>query len=115
MIDFSLPAARSVEMTLHRRRLFVTDQGWMGLARSEVAEGDAIFILAGGPTPFILKPTSSGYADGKVGTESPPGQLYKLVSECHIHGIMDGEILNETLKISERGPDRFPIETILLE
>lgn len=114
-INFSLPAARSVEMTLHRRRLFVTDQGWMGLARSDVAEGDAIFILAGGPTPFILKPTSSGYAGGKVGTESPPGQLYKLVSECYIHGIMDGEILNETLKISERGPDRFPIETILLE
>src|SRR4051794_17512137 len=79
----------SVEMTLHRRRLFVTDQGWMGLARSDVAEGDAIFILAGGPTPFILKPTSSGYAGGKVGMESPPGQLYTLLSDCYIHGIMD--------------------------
>jgi hypothetical protein len=58
----------------------------MGLARSDVAEGDIMFVLADGPTPFILKPTSNGYAGGKVRAESLPGQLYKLVSECCIHG-----------------------------
>jgi hypothetical protein len=43
------------------RRLFITVQGYMGLAPPTAREGDLVCVLLGGDVPFILRPSNSNY------------------------------------------------------
>ncbi|KAF3005261.1 hypothetical protein E8E14_006012 [Neopestalotiopsis sp. 37M] len=63
-----------------RRRLFVTDQGYIGLGADELRKGDRICLLLGGDSPLILRDTALSYQ--------------KLVGEAYVHGIMHGEFLS---------------------
>jgi len=65
-----------ISMALHNRGMFLSSEGYMGLARFDVIEGDKICILHGGHVPFILREESHYY-------------LFK--GECYVHGLMDGE------------------------
>jgi hypothetical protein len=64
------------------RRYLRTGNGFVGLVPYDTKEGDIIVILYGGPVPYVLRPKPSG--------------SYILVGECYIHGIMHGEMLNDT-------------------
>ena len=44
------------------RRLFITVQGYMGLAPPTAREGDLVCVLLGGDVPFILRPSNSNYS-----------------------------------------------------
>ncbi|KAL9073037.1 MAG: hypothetical protein Q9157_004894 [Trypethelium eluteriae] len=70
------------------RRLVGTQNGRVGLAVAAVKEGDAIFVLKGCGMPMVLRPTISG--------------RWTLVGECYVHGIMNGEVLEDL----ERGRAR---------
>lgn len=60
------------------RSFFKSSRGYYGLG-PEVAEvGDVICILFGSSVPFVLRPNGTS------------GQ-WKLVGECYVHGIMNGE------------------------
>ncbi|KAF8857796.1 hypothetical protein BDZ45DRAFT_674423 [Acephala macrosclerotiorum] len=61
------------------RRFFITENGYMGLGRPEV--GDEVWVLFGGDTPFVLRPSTSD-----------PG-CHLLVGDCYVHGLMDGEAM----------------------
>jgi len=61
---------------LHSRGIFLSKQGYMGLARYDVREGDKICLLHGGQVLFILRPVEENH-------------VFK--GECHVHGLMDGE------------------------
>jgi hypothetical protein len=50
--------------------------GYAGLVPGSAKVGDAICLLDGGCVPFVLRKSDTGY---------------RLVGECYIHGIMDGE------------------------
>ena len=63
------------------RRFFITKDGRMGMAHSDVEEGDLICVLFGGHVPFVLR---------KSGPER-----FTFISECYIHGIMDGEAMKD--------------------
>jgi hypothetical protein len=65
-----------IRQAVHSRRLFLSAQGYMGLARYDAIEGDKICILHGGQIPFILR---------------QEGQFHRFKGECYIHGVMDGE------------------------
>lgn len=43
------------------RRLFITTQGYIGLAPEAAREGDFVCVLLGGDVPFILRPSNSNY------------------------------------------------------
>ncbi|PMD28931.1 hypothetical protein L207DRAFT_380461, partial [Hyaloscypha variabilis F] len=62
------------------RKLFTTVQGYMGLAPSTAREGDLVCVLLGGDVPFILRPSKSNYS---------------LIGESYVHGIMDGEKIQD--------------------
>ncbi|KAE9378296.1 hypothetical protein N431DRAFT_435446 [Stipitochalara longipes BDJ] len=66
------------------RRFFVTKKGYFGIGPAELAEGDQIYILAGGKVPLVLRPLS----------ESQPN-TFELVGDCYTHGVMDGEAVTE--------------------
>jgi len=65
------------------RRLFVTRRGYIGLGPWNAQVEDAVCVLKGGKTPFLLR--------GKEG-EKDEG-VYELVGEAYVHGLMGGEFM----------------------
>ncbi|KAL8991679.1 MAG: hypothetical protein Q9169_007753 [Polycauliona sp. 2 TL-2023] len=62
---------------------FVTDTGYIGVGSSRITLGDELHLVQGSDTPFVLRKT-----DGR----------YELVSEAYVHGIMDGELVDDNTK-----------------
>ncbi|CAG8960313.1 hypothetical protein HYFRA_00012387 [Hymenoscyphus fraxineus] len=77
----------------HARKLFRTENGYLGMGPLGMQKGDRAFVLAGADVPFILRedPAVSG--------------MFKTLGEAYVHGIMFGEAL---------GRDGFLWEDILL-
>jgi hypothetical protein len=65
---------------LFRRMFFTTDSGHMGMGSPNMQIGDEICVLFGGTILFILRPV---------------GEYYKLVGECYVHGLMQGEAMEQ--------------------
>ncbi|PSN58620.1 hypothetical protein BS50DRAFT_474289, partial [Corynespora cassiicola Philippines] len=63
------------------RTLIRTRTGYLGLAPEAILRGDFVVILLGCRYLIVLRPRNDN--------------LYHVVGECYIHGIMDGEILNK--------------------
>jgi hypothetical protein len=64
------------------RRFFVTHKGYMGLGPRSMQPGDEVFIFSGADVPFVLRKSVL--------------EEHRLVGEAYVHGIMDGEVLNDT-------------------
>ena len=60
------------------RKIFCTDNGYIGLAPAAAQEGDQVCILYGGPVPFMLR------------QEKTQG-VHTIVGECFALGLMHGE------------------------
>lgn len=75
---------------MFKRRPFVSEQGYVGLAPSHVEPGDVIVIIYGAIVPFIVRNWINGQS--------------QFVGEAYVHGIMDGEYI-------EKNP---PTETFIL-
>jgi hypothetical protein len=58
------------------RRLFVTDNGYVGLAPMRTRENDIVCVLYGCSVPVVLR---------------EEGDEYVFIGECFVHGLMDGE------------------------
>jgi hypothetical protein len=86
-IRMDQPSTAGLDMSLHdcmvgsvlNRAFFITVDGYMGLGSPDV--GDEIWVLFGGDTPFILRPSVSD-----------PG-CHQLIGSCYVHGLMDGEAM----------------------
>jgi hypothetical protein len=65
------------------RRVCITKKGYLGLVPDYSEKGDIIAVVVGAQTPFVLRPAD----------QAAEGNKYRLVGECYIHGIMDGEAL----------------------
>lgn len=78
---------RAVSNAAVDRRFFVTRKGYMGLGSHSTRPGDIIAVLSGGKTPYVLR--KSGRA------------LHRFLGECYVHGIMDGEALEELGQLME--------------
>jgi len=62
--------------------MLITERGYLGFGQEGSQAGDVICILAGGETPFMLR--QSPAHEGRL----------QFLSECYVHGVMDGEVLN---------------------
>lgn len=62
-----------------KRRLFVTDRGYMGFGPQSIASGDAIFVFPGCSVPLILRKIDEHYVHQ---------------GECFVLGLMDGEAID---------------------
>lgn len=70
-----------VHTRCHFRRLAETRKEYLALVDFHVREDDEIFLLYGGSVPYVLRPV-----DDK----------YYFVGECYVHGIMDGEAVEDS-------------------
>lgn len=70
--------SREATLVSRYRRFAVTSsKGYYILGPEALREGDAIVVLRGGRTPFVLRGTGEG--------------RWRLLGECYVHGIMNGE------------------------
>ncbi|KAG8165216.1 hypothetical protein KVR01_005491 [Diaporthe batatas] len=98
-VDFAITSA------IKGRRLFTTEKGYLGLGPAAMAEGDLVQIMAGGHTPFVTRRIDKHKAIDIPGVGKQ--DCLSLIGDCYVHGIMDGEALND-------GGIRFFQETIWL-
>jgi hypothetical protein len=79
----------TVENGCINRRFFVTEKGRFGLGPWNVKRGDAVCILLGGKTPFILRRCKdSTFETRRVLGSRPLERCYKLVGEAFVDGLM---------------------------
>jgi hypothetical protein len=68
----------SIRNVSDSRRLFVTNNGYMGLGPTYIEVGDLICVLFGCSVPLILRKQND---------------FYTVLGECFVLGLMDGEIM----------------------
>jgi hypothetical protein len=68
-------------------RLFVTMDGYVGLAARDTQAGDMVAVFNGCHMPYVVRSVKLEY-DGSVIAE---GGL-QVIGPCYVHGIMNGEI-----------------------
>ena len=74
---------QSMAKVMLERRLFITKKGYIGAAPLSSQVGDVVYVLAGGHVPFVLRKKPGGQK----------GAPLRLVGECYVHGLMQGEAL----------------------
>ena len=73
---------------ISERKLCVTRKGYVGLVPDDATEGDVICVVVGGDVPFVLRRCDD--------------DVYRLLGDCYVHGIMEGEALEaEDSKIQD--------------
>jgi hypothetical protein len=106
-----------------RRRLFLTINGFLGLAPDNVEEGGIICVLSGGDLPFLLRPyrpyrpQTSDENDDSFQPQSSQGveeNHYLLVGECYVQNLMQGEAF-QALNYDKRFTGQVPTDLIVQE
>ncbi|EXA46594.1 hypothetical protein FOQG_10985 [Fusarium oxysporum f. sp. raphani 54005] len=64
-----------------QRRVFLTDEGHLGLALCSAFEPDSVWVVSSCPVPLVLRPRADG--------------TYQLVGDSYVHGIMKGEAVKD--------------------
>ncbi|KAK2768178.1 hypothetical protein FQN54_000030 [Arachnomyces sp. PD_36] len=77
--DHSFFAAMS--MRYANRRLYITNEKYIGLGPISLKAGDSVWIIPGAGGPFVLRPCGG---DGE-------GGRFLLIGETYVHGVMNGE------------------------
>jgi hypothetical protein len=88
--DFKIGMLRIVRGS----KLFITQSKRIGLTSLSTEIGDEAWVVRGGQVPFLLRRRNAG--------DSPD---YMLVSDCFVHGCMDGELADGL----ERNPTQIRI------
>ncbi|KAF5611714.1 heterokaryon incompatibility (het-6OR allele) [Fusarium subglutinans] len=60
-----------------QRRVFLTDEGHIGLGFSSALEGDSVWVVSACPVPLVMRPRADG--------------TYQIIGDSYVHGIMEGE------------------------
>lgn len=79
-------ALARVEYTLWSRRVITTEKGYIGKASRPVERGDVVVVLWGCSVPLLLR---NCFVNGQG------KNVYRIVGECYIQGIMDGEVVQQ--------------------
>ncbi|KAL8967936.1 MAG: hypothetical protein Q9197_005150 [Variospora fuerteventurae] len=78
-----------------RKRVFVTEDGDLGLAYEAIREGDKVGVLLGSRTPTVLR-----------AVEDDDGQ-WRFVAQCYLDGWMRGEVHEGRREWTEEGVESF--------
>jgi heterokaryon incompatibility protein (HET) len=65
----------------HKRCFFITQSGFIGVGPHGSKKGDHVVVIYGASVPFVLREKEE--------------QIYHLVGQCYVHGIMQGEALKD--------------------
>lgn len=81
-------------LSLHKRRIFLTEQGFVGKGPKSLQPGDQIWIFAGSRVPLILRKSGRRpkKQSARIGPKEPNETwTYELVGHAYADGIMHGE------------------------
>jgi len=95
--SFSTIHQQFERMTHAGRNFCTTKAGRLGWASKRAMEGDIVALLYGSVVPILLRPRQ----DGK----------YQCLEACYIHGIMDGEVVEEEMIANGISEDEMEDET----
>jgi hypothetical protein len=62
------------------RMMMTTKKGYVDFVPKRSRAGDLVFVLMGSDVPLVLRRCEEG--------------MYRLVGECYVHGIMEGEAMD---------------------
>ncbi|KHN94726.1 Ankyrin and HET domain protein [Metarhizium album ARSEF 1941] len=79
--------ASAVGLVANNRAFFWTADCLIGLVPLSTQENDIVVIVHGCDVPFVVRPS------GREG-------CYRLVGECYVHGVMNGEMMTDVAKNS---------------
>ncbi|UKZ78188.1 hypothetical protein TrVFT333_005923 [Trichoderma virens FT-333] len=79
----TLPAG--IEKYALGRKFFITRKGYFGLGPQQSEPGDRVAVIFGSGVPFVIRKCVT--AAGK--------QAWRIVGECYVHGIMQGEVIQK--------------------
>ncbi|CAJ2513527.1 Uu.00g016460.m01.CDS01 [Anthostomella pinea] len=79
--------------TCYNRRLFITASGRLGLGPQNSRAGDLIAVFLGERFPYVVRPVDGDPC--KEGDENSHEQGYRMLEHCYVHGIMNGEAVQE--------------------
>jgi hypothetical protein len=74
--------SKTIGQIIEYKDMFLSTQGYLGLSQEGFQVGDVVCIFLGGEVPFLLRESMS-----------PNGGRFQFLSECYVHGVMDGEAL----------------------
>ncbi|KAL8336919.1 hypothetical protein RB601_008427 [Gaeumannomyces tritici] len=76
--------------TRNRRFAITASKGSYVIGPGEMLPGDVVVALYGGTTPFILRRVGG---ETEIGEEKEEDATWKLIGECYVYGVVDGEAL----------------------
>ncbi|KAH0533891.1 hypothetical protein FGG08_007490 [Glutinoglossum americanum] len=76
---------RVFQQTGSKRKFFITEQGRMGIGPPCMEATDLVYLLFGGRSLYVLRPTTN--LDGHL-----------FLGECYVHGLMSGEVMQQYKK-----------------
>lgn len=87
------------EMTriMHHRRLLLTRNGYCCVGPRDTNPEDLVVVITGLRMPLILRERSNG-------------TTYELIGPAYVHGIMEGEFVEETQKSENEQPEIFYVD-----
>jgi len=106
---------RAMQTSTIRRSFFTTHNGMRGLGPMSMRNGDFIYVLPGGKTPFVLRSTVAHYGFSSSGYMK---KAFRLVGDCFLYGAMDGEFgfpENSALEKGSLPDDLFQLASKLLQ
>ncbi len=81
---------RMLRINTHKRRPLITNSGYLALGRLDSQPGDLLVIFLGAQVPFVVREIQNG--------------IYRLIGEAYVHGVMDGQFIEESLSIETFEP-----------
>ncbi|SMR60919.1 unnamed protein product [Zymoseptoria tritici ST99CH_1E4] len=75
------PLVRQIEYWASGRRLFTTSQGHLGIGPAPMQVDDAVCVIRGCGAPMVLRPVMD------------ETDIFTVVGEAYVHGMMDGEAI----------------------
>ena len=75
--------SKGISAIIEDKDMFLTTRGYLGLGHEGFRIGVVVCIFVGGEVPFLLRQVIA-----------PHNRRFQLLSECYVHGVMDGEAMN---------------------
>ena len=85
--------ANAVGCAVKGRRVFLSRNGYIGLAPASAKEGDIVAVFPGAKVPFILREALETEDHEMQGVSQR--SHYRVVGDGYVHGIMDGEAFRD--------------------
>lgn len=83
---------------LRFQRLFITENGVVGLGPSGACAGDEVWILSGGRSPFLFAPFQYEGDDNGLKKDEEASYHYTFKGDVFIPGIMSGEAVDSRIE-----------------